>query len=132
MTLSNNDGRFTNGLYYYPLGPLFDVFYKTGQNKITSIELNLVGDTIKTVTKNDSLIHYYSRFKSFSINYNSSDSTSIYSNSNRTAEAELPNSSLPINIVFLRKQKSVYLLIMSVAKANENLEPNQITDLLKN
>ncbi|WP_426669852.1 hypothetical protein ACPPVU_01160 [Mucilaginibacter sp. McL0603] len=130
VTLSNLKKLNTNGLTYYPVGPLFGVFYKTGKNTVSHIDLNLSGESTKTLIRNKSLVYFYSRFDEFSINYNYSDITVVYSNSNKAAESALDNGSLPIDIMFLKKGKDVFIVLMSVTNAKYQLTSNQLYDLI--
>jgi hypothetical protein len=130
ITLSDKKEINSNGIFYYPVGPLFGVFYKTAKSQIFHINLNLKGNPIQTTVKNDSVIAVYSKFDRFLINYNNSDTTAIYANSNRSAETELQNNSLPISLIFYKKNREVFLILMSVSNAQSTLDSQQLYDLI--
>ena len=130
LTLSNSKKLSTNAITYYPMGHFFAVFYKTGKNKVSHINFNLVGDSVRTILRNDTIACFYSNFKLFSMNYGDSDTTAIYSNSDRADETQLSGSSLPIEIVFLKRNKSIYFMLMSVNDYRTKLEPRQLYNLI--
>jgi hypothetical protein len=130
LTLSNSKELSTNAMTYYPIGHFFAVFYKTGKNKISHINFNLIGDSVRTILRNDTIACFYSNFKLFSMNYGDSDKTAIYSNSDRADETPLSGSSLPIEIVFLKRNDSIYFLLMSVNDFKTKMEPRQLYNLI--
>lgn len=130
LTFSNSKELSTNDITYYPIGHFFAVFYKTRKNSVSHINFNLVGDSVRTIFRNDTIACFYSKFSSFSINYGNSDTTAIYAHSNRADETQLSGSTLPIEIVFLKRNKSVYFMLMSVNDYGTRLEPEQLLNLI--
>jgi hypothetical protein len=129
ITLSNHSNLMTNAVTYYRLGPVFDINYKTGRNKASHINLNLYGERVNTILRNDTIACFYSHFKIFSINYNRSDTTVIWSTT-EGHETPIPSFTLPIDIIFIKKHKAVYFLVMSVNDRSTILEPNKLYNLI--
>jgi hypothetical protein len=130
ITLSSIKDLKINGVPYFNMGGLlFDVNYKTGHHKASHINLNLYGNSITTIVRSDTIVGFSSNFKIFSIKYNQSDTSSIWA----MAEGKYPNipdSYLPINIMFIKKQKSVYFLVMSVDNSGILLKHDILYNLI--
>jgi len=107
----------------------FEVSYKSGkQDTPKNIRLTFAGDSFKTLLKNDSVAYYYLMFRNFSISYGKSGVVDL--------AAEVKGSSIfqkrrqPIEILFLRKNDNLYLLMMSVNQNKINLEPGSLYKII--
>jgi len=86
--------------------------------KISDIYLKLLGKNNKAILANDSLAYYSSLFKSFSIQYIKDGKNEFY------AEAKgngiFTTKLQPLEILFLKKNNKLYLLIMSTYSEDQN------------
>ncbi|MBS1503924.1 MAG: hypothetical protein JST32_17775 [Bacteroidetes bacterium] len=132
---STNSKIIINDVTYMQRGgALFDVSYKMENVKVSHIDLNIIGEEGTTV-KNDSVASFYSKFKTFSIRYSNSDTTAIWAMSDGKAftvpTTNIPATGLPIDIMFIKKRKAVYLLLMSVNDSRAKLSPYQLSQMLR-
>lgn len=91
---------------------LFSFQYKSGGSPPASkIYLTLSGDSLQTAFKSDTTIGYHLLFKNFSIKYSSNDPIDLFVKSDN-------GSNVPIDILFLNRNKSCYLLLMTSNDVN--------------
>lgn len=79
------------------------------------------GDALQNIAENDSLFCYYSRFKTFSVKFDDEPYDVI-------AEA---NRSAPLSILFLKRNKFVYIMLLTVAKGKEEMKPDLLYNMIK-
>jgi hypothetical protein len=82
----------------------------TAPTKPTSVFLKVLGKNNRILLKNDSIAYYYSDFKNFSIKYDPTGLNDIYGET----KGGLFSKVLPIEILFIKRDHSLYLLTMSV------------------
>lgn len=98
----------------------FRMNIKAGKCAVASaVHFMYSGDTDITIRKNDSLIYCYFRFKTFSINYNDEPYDII---------AYSDKSIIPAGFAFIKKNKFLYVIIITEAKGTKEMKP----DLLYN
>lgn len=101
----------------------FDMHIKVGRSvNVTNVKFKFHGDSIKLIEKNDSLYCYYFKFKSFSVNYNDEPYDII---------ANADQSNIPASILFKKKGKVLYLILMSVADEKKEMQPNLLYRITK-
>lgn len=88
---------------------------------VTTVHFRFNGDSIKLVAKNDSLNCYYYKFSSFSINYNDEPYDIV-------AKADRP--SIPASLIFKKKGKVLYVILMSVAEGREVMRPDLLYNII--
>lgn len=108
---------------------LFLVMYRPNQKELKNITLNLYQDSSKMVANCDSMISIYSRFKSFSLQYNKKDTLMMFGKPG-DFHSEYSNSSMPLITTFLKKNHALYLIIMSLNKPALMLQPSSTVDLI--
>jgi uncharacterized membrane protein YkgB len=89
---------------------------------ISKVNFKFSGDLIKPIVKNDSLLCYYYKFKTFSLSYNNQDDT-------YDIIAKANDSALPANIEFIRKGKILYILILTTANGTEQMPPELLYNI---
>ena len=121
----SNVNIWTNTTYDIDNKTDMEFFYKSGKpKKVKNIYFNLFGDSTRVLQKNDTVAYYYSKCTSFSLKFNLQDQNDIY------GELKSDNSSeVPLEILFLKKDKRLFLLILSCKNANSDLNPNMLHDL---
>jgi hypothetical protein len=135
VSQSTNDKIDINGITYLTMGcNLYTLFYKMDNNKATHIDVSINGFDTK-VLRNDSVALFSSKFKVFYIRYNNSDTTSIWAMSDGKSfiapTPHVPAIGLPIDIMFIKKQKAIYLLLMSVNDPRTKFEPDQLSRMIR-
>jgi hypothetical protein len=76
------------------------------------------------MVKNDSLLCYYYKYKTFSLNYdNQGDTHDLLANAEDTT--------IPADIEFIRKDSVLYILILTVANDKGQLAPDLLYSLTK-
>jgi len=112
---------------YYSLIGLSNINYQyklAMPEKISDIYLNLYGSTSQMIMKNDSIAFYTSNFNSLSIKYNRTEDNDIY------CWGSVNQKDVPIEILFLRKNLSLYLLIMSPTDRERPFSVNTLYNLI--
>jgi hypothetical protein len=100
----------------------FDMSIKAGKSVIVSLlYFKFSGDSIKSIVKNDSLYCYYLKFKTFSINYNNEPYDVI---------GNADESNIPASIAFKKRGDFLYIIIITVAKGKEELQPGLLYSLI--
>jgi len=100
----------------------FNMSIKAGKSVSVSIlHFKSSGGTIKSVVSNDSLACYFYKFHTFSINYNNEPYDII---------ANAKDSNIPANVAFIKKGKILYIVLMTIARENGEMQPNQLYNLL--
>ncbi|SRR5260221_131404 len=105
----------------------YELLYKSGvQGMASKIYLNLSGDQTQLVLKNDSVAYYYSRLKSFSIKYKLNDPQDFFG----SIKDENSNQRFPIEIMFIKHNGKIYLILMSLENSSERLIPGTLLSLV--
>jgi hypothetical protein len=95
-----------------------------GVGTISKVNFRFSGDLIRTIVNNDSLLCYYYKFKTFSINYDKQGDTQ-----DLLATAE--DSTIPADIEFIRKDSILYILILTTANGKEQPAPDLLYNITK-
>jgi hypothetical protein len=113
---------FMNAVYSGLPSFNFDMDIKSGKSVlVSSVHLKSSGDFLKSVVKNDSLVCYYYKFNTFSINYNDEPYDII-------AKAKQPN--IPASIIFKTKGKFLYIILMTIAEGTEEMQADQLYSII--
>jgi len=100
----------------------FDMSIKAGKSvPVSSIHFKSNGDSIKYIARNDSLVCFYYKFKSFSINYNDEPYDII---------ATADQSNIPADILFKKRGKVLYIIIMTIAEGKEEMQANKLYTII--
>jgi hypothetical protein len=104
------------------------VMYKEGtKEKISDVGFTLFGDNCKAVKENDSVAYYYcSDIKNFSIRCKKDEAEDIYGN----IKDEFQDKKIPIEIMFLKRNKNLYLIWLTVKNNAVELDPNMLCDFI--
>lgn len=102
---------------------IFDKMVVSKSDKPSKIFIVLDVTTVPIVAKSDSLIDYFLDFKNLSIKYSNTGSQEVFAEVRQSAEA------IPLEILFLKKNKKLYLLLMS-PKKDARLLPKMLCKLI--
>jgi hypothetical protein len=113
-------------------GDLITTSFKSIFPIVSHLDVNLFGDSLKTLLRNDTTVSFYLRYRNFSIRCNGSDTSAMFSVAQPYYDENSPvTSSLPLDIIFIKRKKAIYVLWMSVNNSNTHLEPDMLYDLIK-
>ena len=98
--------------------------YDSLNTRLTTIYATFEGDSLSTTIKNDSVICYYLMLNDFSISYKENGKVDILS------ECKKGNDIHPFNVLFLKKENDIYLLLMSPEIKGTILKHDEIYSLL--
>ena len=102
-----------------------EFLYKlTKPQKPQNIYLDLYGDSTHVLKKNDTVVYYYSEGRNFSIKFNLQDKNDIYGECQSKTFSEVP-----IEIMFLKKDDKLYMLILSARNASTHLKQGTLDGL---
>jgi len=90
--------------------------------------LTFDGDSAKTIVRNDSLALFYLQMKKASIKYGLNSINDIVIS---TKENELKGDEVAMNLAFIRKHNSLYLIVMSPIHEEQPLSPDDLLKMLK-
>ena len=126
-----NDSYFTQSAIYEVLDQRnYRLKQKSGrQSSVSDLHLTLNGNSIKTIVKNDSVASYYLKFKDFSLKYGLDDDVDIYAKYGAREFSSV--NPIPINLLFLKRNKFVYFIVLSVYNLNMPLHEDTLYRLLK-
>jgi hypothetical protein len=100
----------------------FDMNINEGKiSYVSKVNFKFDGDSIKSIINNDSLRCYYYRFNTFSISYNDGFYDIL---------AKADRSDIPASVLFKKKGNFLYVILMSVAKGKEEMEPQLLYSLI--
>jgi hypothetical protein len=100
--------------------------YKGSVAKPGKIYLDIFGNNISKIIKNDTIACYYAMMRNFSIRFNKDAKPDIYGS---TIESMFSKNYQPIEILFFKRRYDLYLLIMS--KADKNYQKGTLLNLIK-
>lgn len=126
---SHLDDHITYHLTYNLLDPFdkYEILYKSGvQGMASKIYLNLSGDQTQLILKNDSIAYYYSKLESFSIKYKLNDPQDFFG----SIKDENSTQRFPIEIMFIKRNGKLYLILMSPENLSERLIPGTLMSLI--
>lgn len=122
ISVKNRNPFLTGGTFSDSNSDFLEMGFKLEKtDSIRKIDLYLDGDSITTVAKNDRMICYYLKAKSFYMYYNGTNSPNI--------KAEAKHDNTPVSIAFLKKNNKIYLLMMDIKEA-ETMRPDLLYSLI--
>lgn len=95
--------------------------------KPSEIYLTLFGKNTQVLKKNDSISYYYSIFENFSIKLQKDADDDIHGKAKSTI---FLNESAPLEILFLKREKNLYLILLSVKNKAAHLKPGMLYDMV--
>lgn len=131
ITMNLNDAKIS---IYTPYSivkstPIEYRFKLTRPLKPTKIFVTLDGKESRELIRNDSVVYYYSEMTNFSIKYKPTGLYDIYGQTDETSD---PVKYLPLEILFLKRNNSLYLLIMSINKEYMTYQRGLLYSLVTN
>lgn len=107
----------------------YDIIGKYGvQDTVSRIILNIYGSGTATILKNDTLAFYYSRIKYLSIKYGANEDNDFFIG----VKDGFENVKVPMEIGVLKKKNKIFFLILTSINEISNIEPNELSKLVKN
>jgi hypothetical protein len=100
----------------------------TSTDTASKIYLSLHGDSIHTMLKNDSIAYYFLKLKSVYISYAPKGTYDIYIQANTKFYFFTKNK--PVSLMFIKKNNTVYFLLLTVKDTDEELYPNLLYKLI--
>jgi len=89
--------------------------------KVKTVNLTYTGNPYKIIAQTDSLASYYFEFNEFSIKYNEGPNDIV---------AKADKSNIPAAILFIKKGKFLYVILMTVNNSKANLSANQLYEMV--
>lgn len=108
----------------------FEINYK-GESTESAIKiyLSLLGDSIKTIVKNDSIANYFLNVKNMFVQYKPDSVYQIF------IEAKTHfyffSEKQPVSLMFLKKNNTLYFLLLTIRNDDDKLDPNLLYKLVK-
>jgi hypothetical protein len=100
------------------------LFKLTKPIKPKNIFLDLYGDRTHVLIKNDTIAYYQTNCRNFSLKFNLQDKNDIYGECKSKSLSEAP-----LEIMFLKRNKKLYMLILSATNANTELKQGMLYGL---
>lgn len=101
--------------------------YNPESNTIASkIYLSLVGDSVTTIVKNDSLACYTLKSKNVTIQYSPNGVKEIF-----IEKKDFYTSNEPIEIMFLKRNSRLYYLFLASKNEDSKLSPNMLFNIVR-
>ncbi|SDT20914.1 hypothetical protein SAMN05216490_2741 [Mucilaginibacter mallensis] len=106
----------------------FEIHYRMGiPDSIKEVLLTLSGNKTHVIEKNDSIAYYHSDFKYFSIQNDKDSPLDFYGKMREKTD----NISLPLEIIFVKRNHNLYLVVLSVIDKNVKVNEGMLYSLLK-
>jgi len=114
---------FKNGITSPLPSRNFKMNLKDDQSTLVStVRLISAGDSIVSIIQNDHIFCYYFKFNKFAISYND-EAYDI--------NAAAANSNIPASVVFVKKGKILYVILMTVAEGDEEFDPKLLYNIVQ-
>lgn len=98
--------------------------YRAGDlEPLSNLFLTISGDSVQTVQKTDSSLMYYFHCDNMSIRYSYNDPIDII-------VEKKGNNNFPMNLMFVKKNTSLYLLIMTAKDRKVIIDPKSILEVI--
>lgn len=119
----------STGITYHIIDKgLFKFQFKAGKTEpVSKIMLTLAGDSLQTVVYNDSIINYHLLCDNLSIRYLDKGPKDIFVIGKQEA---FSTSIIPMDILFLKRNKAVYLLLMIPVDAKVQMPSNLLYNVV--
>ena len=101
---------------------LFTMSYKTIFPSVNHLRVSLYGSEIKINKRNDTMLSIYSKIENASIKCNYSDTSAIFCQTNESL--------LPVEFLFLKREKKLFFLMMSINHEKQNLYTGNLYTLI--
>jgi hypothetical protein len=95
--------------------------------KPSAIYLSLFGENTRVLKKNDSICYYSSNFENFSIKLQKDADDDIHAEAN---PANFLSKNAPLEILFIMREKNLYLILLSVNDKTARLKPGMLYDMI--
>ncbi|MBS1522755.1 MAG: hypothetical protein JST50_17280 [Bacteroidetes bacterium] len=128
-TYLNN--HISYGLNYNLVDELnqYEILCKSGfQDKVSKIYINLYGDDTRIISKNDTLAYYYSKAENFYIKYQPNSPQDFFG----SIKEKSIGVKIPMEIMLIKRNKNIYLILLSANDAGIALKPGTLLTLLAN
>lgn len=120
--------RSTGYTYSVVDNNFFRFQYKAGIVKPASqIYLTLSGDSLQTIAKNDSTVSYHLLCSNLSLRYTEEEPIDIYVAGQQKAFGRTVK--IPMDILFLKRNRAVYLLLLVPNNPDASIAPNLLYDI---
>ena len=93
----------------------------------SKITICLNGDSIQTIIKNDSIAYYFLKLKNISVKYDDDNNDVIFIDG---AQGLRQFSYIPLNVMFLKRNQSLYFILLAPKDFNKKLEPDFLLNLI--
>ena len=121
-----NAHAWTYTTYYADDRTKMEFLYKgTKPLKPKNIYLDLFGDSTRVLKKNDTIAYYYSKCVNFSVKFDPKMPYDIYGESRSENDSEMP-----LEILLLKKNKTLYMLILSAKDDGIKIKSGTLFGLL--
>jgi hypothetical protein len=122
-----NGKLFSSGVIYNVVNQsYFDFNYASGDPGIAnSIQFAYVGNSLRTTIANDTIVLNYLRYQKIALKYNNENKVDMYS------EVAQIYSLVPVSILFLKRNKQLYMILMSVNNPKKDLDPMLLYSMIR-
>jgi len=129
--VENKSASETNGVTYRVMGnPSFYFTWKGGLlNPASKIYFGVDGDSLRTVTQNDSILSYHLFCKNFSLCYSKDEPIDFFFQGKGNAEG-LNSEPVSLDILFLKRNQELYLLFMTPINPNSSIDPQFLNNIV--
>jgi len=108
----------------------FVINYRAESTESASkIYLSLLGDSIKTIVRNDSIANYFLNVKNMFVQYKPDSVYQIYIEAK--SNFYFFTQKQPVSLMFLRKNNSLYFLLLTVKNDGDKLDPSLLYNLVE-
>ncbi|MDB5114526.1 MAG: hypothetical protein JWQ79_18 [Mucilaginibacter sp.] len=129
MNETLGEADFGNGTYIQSQSDNMTVNYKsTSIDTIPKLQLTLYGDSVNIAAKSDTTAYYYLMLKNFSIQNRQNNSTEIFTRI-KSGFLSLKSPEIPAEILFLKRQNTLYVLVLTVNDPKIKLEHSLLLKL---
>jgi hypothetical protein len=108
----------------------FEINYKGESTETASkIYLSLLGDSIKTIVKNDSIANYFLNVKGMFVQYKPDNVYQFYIEAKK--HFYFFSEKQPVSLMFLKKNNILYFLLLTTKNDEDKLDSNLLYKLVK-
>jgi hypothetical protein len=123
IKVRNEDSNIEKDELYFPLRSFnCKIRIKSGNIPLTAkITVNVKGKMPDEINRSNSEVSYYCEFKTFSL---------IFENGQSYMVAESDKSNVPVSLTFIKKNNLLYIVIMTIAKERQQMQPNLLYSII--